>query len=80
MLEGMAHESAVTGVPWSVVSVGAGADLDHIDRLVAAGQGHRRILETAQEAESLVDRELSAASRAKTSSASSQPPRRERRG
>ncbi|MCZ6720823.1 MAG: hypothetical protein O7A65_04700, partial [Proteobacteria bacterium] len=64
VLEGMAHESAVTGVPWSVVSVGAGADLDHIDRLVAAGQGHRRILETAQEAESLVDRELSAASRA----------------
>jgi hypothetical protein len=64
VLEAMAHDSAVTGVPWSVVSVGAGADLDHIDRLVAAGQGHRRILETGQEAESLVDRELSAASRA----------------
>lgn len=63
-LEGMAHRNAVAGVPLSVVSLGAREDLSHIDRLVAAGQGSRRILDTAQAADGLVDRELHAASRA----------------
>jgi Ca-activated chloride channel family protein len=63
-LERSIHLNAVGGVPLSVVSLGAGADLAQIDRLVALGQGNRRILERADEAEALVDRELHAASRA----------------
>ena len=63
-LEQVAHENAISGVPLSVVSLGPGADLGQIDRLVAAGQGNRRILEAADEADALVDRELHAASRA----------------
>ena len=63
-LETMAHRNAVGGIPTSVVSLAARDDLSHIDRLVAAGQGQRRVLDSAQAAEGLVDRELHAASRA----------------
>jgi Ca-activated chloride channel family protein len=63
-LERLAHENAVIGVPLSVVSLAARDDLAHIDRLVAAGQGNRRVLDSAQGADALVDRELHAASRA----------------
>ena len=63
-LEEVAHVNAVAGVPMSVVSLGGASDLDHIDRLVAAGQGNRRILAAADEADGLVDRELHSASRA----------------
>lgn len=62
-LERMAHQNAVGGLTLSVVSLVAREDLEHIDRLVAAGQGNRRILDTAQAADSLIDRELHAASR-----------------
>ena len=63
-LERIAHENAVSGVPLSVISLVARDDLAHIDRLVAAGQGNRRVLDSAQGADALVDRELHAASRA----------------
>jgi Ca-activated chloride channel family protein len=63
-LERIAHKNAVSGVPLSVVSLVARDDLAHIDRLVAAGQGNRRVLDSAQAADALVDRELHAASRA----------------
>jgi hypothetical protein len=63
-LEETAHLNAVSGVPMSVVSLGGGTDLDHVDRLVAAGQGNRRILASPEEAEALIDRELHSASRA----------------
>jgi hypothetical protein len=63
-LERMAHENAVEGIALSVVALGAGADLDSIDRLVLLGQGHRRVLAAADDAARLVDRELHAASRA----------------
>lgn len=63
-LERVAHQNAVGGVPLSVVSLARQDDLAHIDRLVAAGQGNRRVLDTAQSADGLVDRELHAASRA----------------
>ncbi|MCZ6592832.1 MAG: hypothetical protein O7B98_17070, partial [Alphaproteobacteria bacterium] len=63
-LERMAHDNAVSGVPLSVVSLAGRDDLAHIDRLVAAGQGNRRILDIAQAADGLVDRELHAASQA----------------
>jgi Ca-activated chloride channel family protein len=64
VLEKMAHRNAVGGVPLSVVSLGGGADPDDIDRLVAAGQGARRVLHSAEAADALVDRELHASSRA----------------
>ena len=60
----MAHENAVDGIGLSVVAVGDGADLASIDRLVLLGQGHRRVLGSADDARQLVDRELHAASRA----------------
>ena len=63
-LERMAHLNAVAGVPLSVVSLAVQEDLAHIDRLVAAGQGNRRILDRAQAADGVVDRELHASSRA----------------
>ncbi|NKB49999.1 MAG: hypothetical protein GKS02_11645 [Alphaproteobacteria bacterium] len=63
-LERPAHHNAVGGVPLSVVSLAGQDDFAHIDRLVAAGQGNRRILDTAQAADGLVDQELHSASRA----------------
>ena len=59
----MAHQSAVDGVPWSVIGIGEGVDLAELDALVLAGQGNRRLLSTPADAESLVDRELAAVSR-----------------
>ena len=63
-LERLAHENAVAGIALSVVAVGGGTELAAIDRLVLLGQGHRRVLATAEDAGKLVDRELHAASRA----------------
>jgi hypothetical protein len=63
-LERMAHLNAVAGVPTSVVGLAAHENLTNIDRLVAAGQGNRRILDQPKAAEGLIDRELNAASRA----------------
>lgn len=63
-LEGLAHENAIGGVPMSVVGLGRGVSPEHVERLVAAGQGSRRFLTSAEGAEALIDRELHAASRA----------------
>ncbi len=60
----LAHESAVAGIPISVVGVGDGVDLTELDRLALAGQGSRRLLRVPALARSLVDRELAAVSRA----------------
>jgi hypothetical protein len=60
----LAHQSAVAGIPLSVIGVGPQVDLDEIDRVTLAGQGSRRLLQRPAEAAELVDRELSAASRA----------------
>ena len=63
-LERLAHRNALEGVTLSVADLGGIAAPELVDRLVAAGQGHRRVLETAEGAAGLVDRELHAASRA----------------
>ena len=60
VLEQMAHRNAVNGVALSVVALGSQSDLDHIDRLVAAGQGNRRILASAEAAEALAFQPLMA--------------------
>jgi hypothetical protein len=62
-LAATAHQSAIDGVPWSVVGIGEGVDLAELDELVLAGQGNRRLLSSAADAEALVDRELAAVSR-----------------
>jgi hypothetical protein len=62
-LAATAHQSAVDGVPWSVIGIGQGVDLAELDALVLAGQGSRRLLSSAADAEELVDRELAAVSR-----------------
>ena len=59
----MAHRSAIDGVPWSAVGIGRGVDLAELDSLVLAGQGNRRLLESAADAGALVDRELAAVGR-----------------
>ena len=62
-LESIAHVAAVDGIPTSVVGVGAAIDLAELDRVALAGQGNRRLLDNAADAEMTVDAELSAASR-----------------
>ncbi len=62
-LEDLAHRGALDGITTSVVALGRGRAPGDIDRLVAAGQGHRRILARAEGAERLIGRELHAASR-----------------
>jgi hypothetical protein len=62
-LAAMAHRSAVSGVPVSVVGIGDRVQLAEIERVTLAGQGNRRLMHSASEAERLVARELSALSR-----------------
>jgi hypothetical protein len=62
-LAAIAHESAVAGVPVSVVGIGEQVQLAEIERVALAGQGNRRLMHAAAEAERLVQRELSALSR-----------------
>lgn len=62
-LPSMAHIAAVGGVVTSVVGVGEGIDLEGLDRVALAGQGHRRLLHGPAEAAGLVDRELAAVGR-----------------
>jgi hypothetical protein len=62
-LASTAHRSAVAGVPVSVVGIGDAVHLAEIERVTLAGQGNRRLMHTAAEAERLVERELSALAR-----------------
>ncbi len=62
-LSDLAHQSAVAGVPVSVVGIGPTVDLDEIERVALAGQGNRRLMESAGDATSVVERELSSLSR-----------------
>jgi hypothetical protein len=64
VLSRMAHQSAVAGVPVSVVGVGGAVQPGEIDRLILSGQGNRRLLGSPAEASELIERELSAVSRA----------------
>ena len=63
-LEQIAHHNAVNGVAESVISLGPRPESDAMERLVLAGQGQRRILAGADEAERVVDQALHAAGRA----------------
>jgi hypothetical protein len=62
-LTGIAHASAVAGVPVSVVGIGEQVQLDELERVTLAGQGNRRLMQTPAEAERLVERELSSLAR-----------------
>lgn len=62
-LEALAHESAVSGIPLSVIGVGKEADLEQLNRISLAGQGTRRVLGEGKDAAALIRRELSAVSR-----------------
>jgi hypothetical protein len=62
-LAATAHASAVAGVPVSVVGIGDAVQLAEIERVTLAGQGNRRLMHAAAEAEGLVERELSALAR-----------------
>jgi hypothetical protein len=61
-LSRLAHLSAVAGVPVSVVGVGDRVVSRELDRVALAGQGNRRLLQRASEAEALVERELASVS------------------
>jgi len=62
-LESTVRESAIAGIPFSVIAAGGGVRIAEVDRLVLAGQGHRRLIRRPAEAGQLVDRELSAVGR-----------------
>jgi Ca-activated chloride channel family protein len=63
-LADLAHQGAVAGIPLSVITAGADASPDEIDRLVLAGQGRRGVLEAPSDAARVVDAELLAAGNA----------------
>lgn len=63
-IERIAHAAAVASVPLSPIGIGDQVERGELDRLAIAGQGNRRLLTRASGAPSLVDREISAASRA----------------
>ena len=63
-LEALVHRSAIAGIPVSVLAVGTGADPEQLERLTIAGQGRLGTLLRPADAESLIDRELTAVSRA----------------
>ena len=60
----MAHRQAADGVVLSVVPLGRRPDLERVERLVLAGLGNRRFLESPEQARQLVEAELHSASRA----------------
>jgi hypothetical protein len=63
-LTGLVHEHAREGVTLSAFPLGGQIQSDRVDRLVLAGLGHRRYLETPAQARALVEEELHASSRA----------------
>ena len=63
-LEQLAHRNAVNGVLQSVVSIGPRPESAALDRLVLAGQGQRRVIAAAEEAERVIDEGLHAAGQA----------------
>ena len=63
-LANLAHRSAVAGVSVGVVGVGPSINRGQLDRVALSGQGNRRLLASASEAEGLVGRVLSDVSRA----------------
>ncbi len=62
-LSRLAHQSAIGGVPVSVVGLGASVDRDELERLALSGQGRRYFLEQTADATGIVDRELASSSR-----------------
>lgn len=63
-LQQQIHQQAVDGLLLSAINLGGDAVPSQIDALVLAGQGHRRLLLSANDAHSLIEQELYAASRA----------------
>jgi hypothetical protein len=61
-LSGIAHRSAVAGLPLSAVGLGNSVDPEELDDLVRDGQGRRRLLADPSAASELLERELSSAS------------------
>jgi hypothetical protein len=61
-LSALAHQSAVGGISIGAIGV-RGASVPELDRIALAGQGNRRLIGDAAEAEALVDRELASVSR-----------------
>jgi hypothetical protein len=62
-IETWAYGNAVAGIPTSVVGLGDRVDLEQLDRVTLAGQGNRRLLNSAEDAMALVVNELTASSR-----------------
>lgn len=60
----LAHQSAIAGIPVSVVDLRGGAEPSEIERVVLAGQGRSHLLGSPAEAARVADAELFAATRA----------------
>ena len=59
----LAHQSAVAGIPVSVLGISGNIVSKEINQVALAGQGNRRYLEQPSDAARLIDLELTAASR-----------------
>ncbi len=59
----LAHQSAVDGIPISVIGIGKSIRGEELERLALFGQGRRRLIQSAAEAERVVGEELSSVSR-----------------
>jgi protein TonB len=59
----MGQASAVGGVATSVIGIATGAVEEELERLALSGQGRRYSLERTEEAQGIIDRELTAGSR-----------------
>ncbi len=62
-LESVAHVGALAGVNTTVLALGSGAPLAPLERLALAGQGRRRVLDEARDADRIVRDEIAAVSR-----------------
>ena len=62
-LSQIAHTSAINGIPTSLIGISSKVDLDQLDKIAISGQGNRRLLLAPNQAEEVIQAELSAASR-----------------
>ena len=63
-IESILHQNATKGITFSSVSLSGKTKREELDRLVLAGQGHNRVLQSEDDAQRVINEELFASSRA----------------
>ena len=62
-IETTAHQSAVNGIPISVVGTGKSINTEELDRIALAGQGNHYFLSNTNDSKRIIEQELTAVSR-----------------